>query len=160
MPVSIMPTIYPTSKVCPHTKVAMGHLTSIGDFSFICCAELVMASGSMIARFVEVSGRGKVTLGEDAVVSSHASLLTSSDMPEGKMNDASPEPERAVKTGDIVLGEHSYVGQHATIMPGVTIGDWAVVGAYSYIDKDVKAHYIVHPEQSMMVKPRVTRHPG
>ena len=135
----------------------MDELTTIGDFCFICSKRLEMQKGSMIGRFVEVSGRGEVLLKEGAVVASHASLLTSTDTPEGKMNDASKDEERAIRTGNIVLGEYSYVGQHATIMPGVNIGDWAVVGAYSYIDKDVPARTIVRPRQDRVSKARMLR---
>ena len=149
--------VYPTAKVCPRTELLMGKLTTIGDFCFICSKRLEMLDGSMIGRFVEVSGRGEVLLKEGAVVASHASLLTSTDTPEGKMNDASKDEERAIRTGNIVLGEYSYVGQHATIMPGVNIGDWAVVGAYSYIDKDVPPNTIIRPNVKKTTKARVLR---
>ena len=149
--------VYPTAKVCPRTELLMGKLTTIGDFCFICSKKLEMRDGSMLGRFVEVSGRGDILLKEGAVVASHASLLTSTDTPEGKMNDASEDEERAVRTGDITLGEYSYVGQHATIMPGVTIGDWAVVGAYSYIDKDVPANTIITPDVKKRTKVRVIK---
>lgn len=149
--------VYPTAKVCPRTELVMGARTTIGDFCFVCCKRLEMRYGSMLGRFVEVSGRGEVLLEEGAVVASHASLLTSTDTTEGKMNDASPEEERAVRTGNIALGRYSYVGQHATIMPGVTIGDWAVVGAYGYIDKDVPANTIVIPDVKKRTKSRVVK---
>lgn len=149
--------VYPTAKVCPRTELLMGKLTTIGDFCFICSKRLEMRDGSMLGRFVEVSGRGEVLLKEGAVVASHASLLTSTDTTEGKMNDASTDEERAVRTGNITLGEYSYVGQHATIMPGVTIGDWAVIGAYSYIDKDVPANTIIMPDVKKRTKVRVVK---
>lgn len=149
--------VYPTAKVCPRTELLMGKLTTIGDFCFICSKRLEMRDGSMIGRFVEVSGRGEILLKEGAVVASHASLLTSTDTTEGKMNDASDDEERAVRTGNITLGEYSYVGQHATIMPGVSIGDWAVVGAYSYIDKDVPANTIIMPDVKKRTKVRVVK---
>ena len=149
--------VYRTAKVCPRTALLMDELTTIGDFCFICSKRLEMQKGSMIGRFVEVSGRGEVLLKEGAVVASHASLLTSTDTPEGKMNDASKDEERAIRTGNIVLGEYSYVGQHATIMPGVSIGDWAVVGAYSYIDKDVPPNTIIRPDVKRAMKARVIK---
>ena len=147
-------TVYPLAKVVPRTRLIEGRDTTIGDFSFISCAELVMEDGSMIARFVEVSGRGKVLMNEGSVVSSHCSVLTSTDRPDAKMNDASPEDERDILTEDIVIGKYAFVGNHSVIMPGVHIGDWAVVGAFSYIDKDVPAHTIVHPKQELVSKAR------
>ena len=150
-------TIYPTAKICDRTKRTMGRDTTIGDFSFICSNELVMEDGSMIARFVEVSGRGKVHLKEGAVIASHCSVLTSTDRTDAKMNDASPEEERNILTADVTIGRYAFVGNHCVIMPGVTIGDWAVVGAGSYIDKDVPPHTVIRPRQELVAKARVIR---
>ncbi len=47
--------IYETAKICPRTKLNIHEGTMIGDFSFICCGELVMECGAQINRYVEVS---------------------------------------------------------------------------------------------------------
>lgn len=43
----------------------------------------------------------------------------------------------------IVLGDDVWVGGHATICPGVTIGDAAVIGAGAVVTKDVPARTVV-----------------
>jgi acetyltransferase-like isoleucine patch superfamily enzyme len=37
----------------------------------------------------------------------------------------------------VVIGNDVWIGTHAVIMPGITIGDGAVVGAGSIVTKDV-----------------------
>lgn len=41
------------------------------------------------------------------------------------------------KSGLVILKKNARIGSHSTIMPGVTIGENAVVGAHSFVNKDV-----------------------
>jgi acetyltransferase-like isoleucine patch superfamily enzyme len=41
------------------------------------------------------------------------------------------------KKGRVVLKENCRIGSHTTILPGVTIGKNAVVGAHSLVNKDI-----------------------
>ncbi|WP_102868430.1 type B chloramphenicol O-acetyltransferase [Pseudovibrio exalbescens] len=45
--------------------------------------------------------------------------------------------------GDTVLGNDVWVGSEAMIMPGVTIGDGAVIASRAVVTKDVQAYQIV-----------------
>ncbi len=47
------------------------------------------------------------------------------------------------RIGDVVIGDHVMIGANCTILPGVTIGDYAVVSAGSLVHKDVPAHSFV-----------------
>jgi len=45
--------------------------------------------------------------------------------------------------GDMVIGNDVWIGQNATIMPGVHIGDGAIIGANSTVASDVQPYTIV-----------------
>ena len=45
--------------------------------------------------------------------------------------------------GDVTIGNDVWIGRKACILSGVTIGDGAVVGAYSVVTKDVKPYEVV-----------------
>jgi virginiamycin A acetyltransferase len=45
--------------------------------------------------------------------------------------------------GDTIIGNDVWIGQSATILPGVNIGDGAIIGAYSVVGRDVKPYTIV-----------------
>ncbi|OKL42474.1 type B chloramphenicol O-acetyltransferase [Pseudovibrio exalbescens] len=47
------------------------------------------------------------------------------------------------RAGDTVLGNDVWVGSEAMIMPGVTIGDGAVIASRAVVTKDVQAYQIV-----------------
>ncbi|PPD49811.1 MAG: putative colanic acid biosynthesis acetyltransferase [Methylobacter sp.] len=53
------------------------------------------------------------------------------------------DPRQPLLVGDIVIGEDVFIGARAFIMPGVTIGAHAIVGACAVVTKDVEAWAVV-----------------
>ena len=53
------------------------------------------------------------------------------------------DPSFQLITKKITIEDSAFIGVRAMIMPGITIGKNAVVGAQSVITKNVKAHHIV-----------------
>lgn len=47
------------------------------------------------------------------------------------------------KQGKVVLKKNCRIGTHSSIMPGVTVGENAIVGAHSFVTKDVPANITV-----------------
>lgn len=55
---------------------------------------------------------------------------------------------------DTVIGNDVWIGRHAVIMPGVHIGDGAVIGAYALVTKDVPAYAIVGGNPAKIIRSR------
>lgn len=53
------------------------------------------------------------------------------------------QPDQPVKTAPVRIGRNVWIGHRAVILPGVTIGDHAVIGAGAIVTKDVPARTIV-----------------
>lgn len=69
--------------------------------------------------------------------------------------DAPPPPRSALPLkGDTVVGNDVWIGQHATILPGVRIGDGAIVGARSVVSRDVPPYAIVAGNPARPVRRR------
>jgi acetyltransferase-like isoleucine patch superfamily enzyme len=47
------------------------------------------------------------------------------------------------RLGEVRIGSHVMVGANTTILPGVTIGDYAIIGAGSVVHKDVAPNSFV-----------------
>ena len=61
---------------------------------------------------------------------------------EGWKASAPQKSDMPIK-GDTVIGNDVWIGQNSTIMPGVHIGDGAIIGANSLVSKDVEPYTIV-----------------
>lgn len=56
--------------------------------------------------------------------------------------------------GDTVIGNDVWLGRESIIMPGVKIGDGAIVAAYSVVTKDVKPYTLVGGNPAKYIKNR------
>lgn len=56
--------------------------------------------------------------------------------------------------GDTVLGNDVWIGKESIIMPGVKIGDGAIIAAYSVVTKDVEAYSVVGGNPAKFIKRR------
>jgi len=46
------------------------------------------------------------------------------------------------KKGKVVIKRNARIGSHCVVMPGVTVGENSIIGAFSFIDKDIPANVI------------------
>lgn len=60
--------------------------------------------------------------------------------------------------GDTVIGNDVWIGHDATIMPGVTIGDGAIIAAKSVVTKDVEPYTIVGGNPAKAIRKRFDDH--
>ena len=56
--------------------------------------------------------------------------------------------------GDTVIGNDVWIGQNVTILPGVHIGDGAIIGANSIVTKDIPAYHIAGGNPSKIIRKR------
>jgi acetyltransferase-like isoleucine patch superfamily enzyme len=57
------------------------------------------------------------------------------------------------KIGQVTLKQNCKIGSHSVVMPGVTIGKNAVVGAFSFVNKDVPENAVVVGVPAKIVSP-------
>lgn len=65
-----------------------------------------------------------------------------------------PKPEELPFKGDTVIGNDVWIGYEAVIMPGVKIGDGAIVAAKSVVVKDVPPYTIVGGNPASLLRQR------
>jgi maltose O-acetyltransferase len=53
------------------------------------------------------------------------------------------DPDWGVKGGPIVIKDYVWVSSRASVLPGITIGEGAVVAAHAVVTKDVEPYTIV-----------------
>jgi len=71
----------------------------------------------------------QIRTGSDVSIGPEASILTLGHDPQS--------PDFSDRGGDVVIGDRVWIGYRAIILPGVTIGEGAVIGAAAVVTKDV-----------------------
>ena len=102
-----------------------------------------------IADEVLLDMRGGITLEDEVTVSERAAILTHINVgyPDHPLQKYYPTKEAAV-----VLKKGCYIGTGAIILPGVTIGQMAVVGAGAVVTKDVASKTVVAGVPARVIK--------
>jgi acetyltransferase-like isoleucine patch superfamily enzyme len=155
--------IYETAKIVSDgdREIDIGDDCLVGDFAFIAVKKLVMRDCSQISPHAIVSGGGEAELRKYSVVGFGVQLITGTDTTEGKyMCEAASKEYRTIIRGKITLEEGAYIGAYAIVCvskrsPEIVIGEHAVVGSMSYIDKSIDPFTIVYPVQNLKYKIRV-----
>jgi virginiamycin A acetyltransferase len=65
-----------------------------------------------------------------------------------------PDPSQMPFKGDTVIGNDVWIGQNAVILPGVHIGDGAIVGANSVVGSDIDPYTIVVGNPAKVLRKR------
>jgi len=68
-----------------------------------------------------------------------------------------PETWHRELRGDTVIGNDVWIGMEAVILPGVTIGDGAIIGAKSVVTHDVAPYAVFAGNPAKLVKTRFDR---
>ncbi|QKF81720.1 type B chloramphenicol O-acetyltransferase [Halarcobacter ebronensis] len=58
------------------------------------------------------------------------------------------------KAGDTIIGNDVWIGSEAMIMPGIKVGDGAVIGSRALITKDVEPYTIIGGNPAKVIKKR------
>ncbi len=107
----------------------------VGDYS-----NIILHKNSEINDGCYLLAKDKIILGENSTLAYKVTILTGAD-PNGPYNKLSAlyPPLKA----PVVIGKDCWVGANSTILPGVTIGDYAVVAAGSVVTQDVPSGALV-----------------
>jgi maltose O-acetyltransferase len=100
-------------------------------------SNLVIGDNCYIGKNVFFDLVEPVIIGNGSVISARVTFLTHSDPGERPLRSYF---ER--KTGKIRVENGAWIGGSATIMPGVTIGECAVVGANALVNKDIPPYSV------------------
>lgn len=72
---------------------------------------------------------------------------------EGWEQDVPPKSEMGLR-GDTVVGNDVWIGQNVTVLPGVHIGDGAIIGLNSTVGSDVPPYTVVAGNPAKIIRKR------
>ena len=121
-------SVYPSVKVWAPWNIEMGSYVAIDDE-------------------VNLYSAAKITIGTKVAISREAFICTAS-------HDIT-KANRPLVTAPITIGDGVWIGARAIILPGVRIGEGAVVAAGAVVTKDVEPWAVVGGNPAKFIKMRV-----
>lgn len=111
-------------------QINLGSFTSINNFCTILCGEDInIGNYSRLASYVTI-------MSESHGINPEKGIYHKQDLVCKEVN----------------IGEYCWVGEKVIIMPGVTIGDWSIVGAGAVVTKDIPPYSIAVGNPAKVIK--------
>lgn len=100
--------------------------------------KLKLGKNTDIGAFTYINAKNGVIIQDNVQIGSHCSIYSVSTIDE--------------KAGAIMLKKNCKIGSHSVIMPGVTVGESAIIGAFSFVTKDVPSCVLVYGVPAKIIK--------
>lgn len=121
-----IPDVKPILKIGNNCRIgAMNHIT--------CCNSIIIKDGLLTGKWVTISDNAH---GE----SNYNTMLEP------------PSERNMISKGPVLIGENVWIGDKATILPNVTIGDGCIIAANSVVTKDIPSYCVVAGNPAQIVK--------
>jgi acetyltransferase-like isoleucine patch superfamily enzyme len=108
-----------------------------GRFSVIKPENISFGANSTINDNCILNAADKIVIGDNVHISAGATLLTAGLYKEPENND------RPHFTKPIEIKNGAWIGANAILLPGITVGENAIVGAGAVVTKDVQNNQVV-----------------
>ena len=95
-----------------------------------------------IGAFTYINARHGVIIEDFVQVGSHCSIYSLSTIDN--------------KEGEIRLKNRCRIGTHSAIMPGVTIGAGSIIGAFSFVNKDIPDNVLAYGVPAKVIRKLTT----
>ena len=76
-----------------------------------------------IGAFTYINAKNGVIVEDYVQIGSHCSIYSVSTIDN--------------KGGEVILKKNCRIGSHSVIMPGVTVGENSIIGAFSFVNRDI-----------------------
>ncbi len=88
---------------------------------------------------------GGIEIGDRILIGPRAKLISVN-------HPLNPQDRHKLELKSVIIGRNVWIGADATILPGVTVGDNAVVAAGALVSKDVPANTLVAGLPAKVIK--------
>ncbi len=117
--------------------LGFGENTSIYQSSLV-FGDVKIGKDTWIGPFTVLDGSGKLEIGDNCSISSGAQIYTHDSIDKRVSNH-----KGVIKREKTVIKNSCYIGPLSVIKKGITIGNNSIIGALSYVNKDVSPFTIV-----------------
>jgi acetyltransferase-like isoleucine patch superfamily enzyme len=101
---------------------------------------LLLGQRTDIGAFTYINAKYGVEIQEDVQIGSHCSIYSLSTIDN--------------KKGKITIKRGACIGSHSLVMPGITIGENTIIGAFSFVNSDIPDNVIAVGVPAKIVKNR------
>lgn len=115
--------------------------------------EIVIGENCSIGAFNHITSINKIVIGDGLLTGKWVTITDNSHgTTDVQSLNISPKSRLLYSKGPVIIGNNVWIGDKATILPGVTIGDGVVVAANSVVTRDVPSYCVVAGIPARIIK--------
>lgn len=118
--------------------------TVVGEYS-----NIILGDQAEINTGCFLLAKDEIIIGENSTLAYQTTILTSAN-PNGPHNELVKVYPKM--SAPVVIGNNSWIGARATILPGIIIGNFCVVAAGSVVTKDIPDYTVVGGVPAKVIK--------
>jgi acetyltransferase-like isoleucine patch superfamily enzyme len=138
--------VEPQTKIINAANVVIGQHCLLKEAVYIRAGvqgQVTLKDRVAINGFCKIYGHGSVEIGEDTQIGPGTLITTTVHNYQSALE---------TRYLPVVIGEGVWIGANVTVLPGVTIGDQAVIGAGAVVTKDIPANTVAVGVPAKVVK--------
>lgn len=116
-------------------KIASSAYIYLGQYIYVSKKKISIGENTCINRYCVLDGRGGLHIGDNVNISAEAAIYTGGHIINSSDFDYYDK--------SVVIGDRVWIGTRAMIMPGVKVGEGAMVLPAAVVTKDVMPYEIV-----------------
>ena len=117
--------------------------TVTAPLQMVCADRVSIGKNVFINSNFLAMARGGITIEDDVLIAANVSLIS---------NNHDPYERQIITCKPVVIRKGAWIGAGATVLPGVTVGVYAIVGAASVVTHDVPDYAVVVGNPAKVVK--------
>ena len=110
-----------------------------------CGKNITVGKNVFINSGCRFQDQGGITIGDGALIGHNVVLATLN-------HDFSPEKRSTMHPAPIIIGKNVWIGANATVVPGVKIGNGAVIAAGAVVTKDIPENSVAAGVPAKVIK--------
>jgi acetyltransferase-like isoleucine patch superfamily enzyme len=133
--------VYAGARLVPPDRISIGDYSQIDEDVRIFAGEGVEIKRHVHLAFgSSISGGGTLLIEDFAALGAGVRVITGTEVIDqgGLTNPTMPEQYRTVTRGRVEIQPHALIFTNSTVLPGVVIGEGAVVAAGSLVHRNLK----------------------
>ena len=128
-------------------EVRIGRMSRLSSYGG---GKIIIEDNCYIGQFFSILAGGDVTIKRNTLIASYVAVV-------GENHGMNPEAGTDYGKQDLIkqnveIGKYCWIGEKVIILPGVTVGDWSIIGAGSVVNKSIPPYSIAVGNPARVIK--------
>ncbi|MCS6961639.1 MAG: acyltransferase [Deltaproteobacteria bacterium] len=133
--------------------IELGNSVLINQGTIVCSkgGSILISDGVNISSHCRIASNANLFIGKSVLISAFCYI----GAPNHDLSDPVKTVTEKAKSSGVSIGNNVWIGAHTTVLDGVVIGENSVIGANSFVNRDIPSNVIAFGTPARVVRQRI-----